>query len=131
METTYKMLSDGNILVHIPMQLVKQPTCEKLITDEPGKNKERMAEISNIQNVALGLKYRRLAQTDEFSSRSKMAQHFGVDTSYLTRVIRLGYLAPEIIERLTRGQLTHIKTQDLLTLQTPIWSDQMELLGIK
>lgn len=92
--TTYRTLPDGNILVHVPMQLVRKQSGVRLIATEPGANMSRNEEMLNLQSLALGLKYRRVALTDEFPSRFKMAQHYGFDSSYLTRMIRLGYLSP-------------------------------------
>lgn len=131
METTYKTLPDGNVLVHVPLQLVRKATGLRYIGTEPWANMERNAEMANIQSLAHGLKYRRIALTDEFESRFKMAKHFGFDSSYLTRMIRLGYLSPEIVERIARGELAHITIQRLQKIQTTIWAEQHRELGIE
>ena len=129
--TTYKTLPDGNILVHIPMRLVRKATGLRLIAEDPGANMDRNAEMLNIQALALGLKYRRIAVSDEFESRFKMAKHFGFDSSYLTRMIRLGYLSPVIVEKMTRGELSQFTIQRLQQIQTPIWAEQHKELGIE
>ena len=129
--TTYKTLPDGNILVHVPMRLVRQATGLRLIAEDPGANMDRNAEMLNIQALALGLKYRRIAVSDEFESRFKMAKHFGFDSSYLTRMIRLGYLSPVIVEKMTRGELSQFTIQRLQQIQTPIWAEQHKELGIE
>lgn len=131
MATTYKTLPDGNVLVHIPIRLVRKAAGLRVVADEPGANMDRNLEMANIQAVANGLKYRRIALTDEFESRFKMAKHFGFDSSYLTRMIRLGYLSPEIVERIARGDLTRFSIQRLQQIQTPIWAEQHKELGIE
>ena len=98
--TTYRNLPDGNVLVHVPMRLVRKPNGLRLLATEEGANMDRNAELANLQALALGLKYRRVALTDEFPSRFKMAQHYGFDSSYLTRMLRLGYLSPVIVEKM-------------------------------
>jgi len=128
---TYKTLPDGNVLVHIPMQLVRKANGLRLLATEPGDNMDRNAEMANIQAVAQGLRYRRIALTDEYDSRFKMAKHFGFGSSYLTRMIRLGYLSPEIVERIARGELAHVTVQQLQKIQTPIWAEQHKELGIE
>lgn len=130
MATTYKTLPDGNVLVYIPIRLVRKAGL-RLVADEPGANMDRNLEMANIQAVANGLKYRRIALTDEFESRFKMAKHFGFDSSYLTRMIRLGYLSPAIVERIARGDLTRFSIQRLQQIQTPIWAEQHKELGIE
>ncbi len=114
--TTYRTLPDGNILVHVPMRLVRKQSGVRLLATEA---------------LALGLKYRRVALTDEFPSRFKMAQHYGFDSSYLTRMIRLGYLSPVIVEKMARGELAHVTIQRLQQIQTPVWAEQHRELGIE
>ena len=131
MKTTYKPLADGNILAHVPFSLVRRGDGLHLVSDEPGANRDRNLEMATVQMLAKGLKYRREAASDTFKTRTKMAQHYGVDSSYLTRVIRLGYLSPEIVERITHGQLIHMTVDRLQKIQTPIWSEQHRELGIE
>ena len=57
--TTYRTLPDGNILVHVPMRLVRKQSGVRLLATEPGANMSRNEEMLNIQSLALGLKYRR------------------------------------------------------------------------
>jgi len=129
--TTYSTLPDGNVLVHIPMRLVRKTNGLRLIATEPGENMDRNAEMANIQALAQGLRFRRIAVSDEYESRFKMAKHFGFDSSYLTRMIRLGYLSPEIVERMARGELAHVTIQQLQKIQSPVWAEQHRELGIE
>lgn len=129
--TTYRNLPDGNVLVHVPMRLVRKPNGLRLIATEEGANMDRNAELANLQSLALGLKYRRVALTDEFPSRFKMAQHYGFDSSYLTRMLRLGYLSPVIVEKMAHGELAHVSIQRLQQIQTPVWAEQHRELGIE
>ncbi len=128
---TYRNLPDGNVLVHVPMRLVRKPNGLRLMATEEGANMDRNAELANLQALALGLKYRRVALTDEFPSRFRMAQHYGFDSSYLTRMLRLGYLSPVIVEKMARGELAHVSIQRLQQIQTPVWAEQHRELGIE
>lgn len=128
---TYRTLPDGNILVHVPMRLVRKPNGQCLMAEEPGANMDRNAELANIQALALGLKYRRIAMTAGFPSRFKMAQHYGTDSSYLTRMLRLGYLSPAIVGKVASGELAHLSIQRLQQIQSPIWAEQHRELGIE
>jgi hypothetical protein len=129
--TRYRVLPDGNVLAHIPFRIVRKTDGLRLLTDAPGANKDRNMELANIQMVATGLKYRRMVLTDEFKTRSKMARHLGFDSSYLTRVIRLGYLSPIIVEKVTTGELAHISVERLQKIQTAIWAEQHKELGLE
>ena len=59
-----------------------------------------------------------------------MAEHLRIDSSYLTRVIRLGYLSPYIVEKIAAGDLPHVSLETLMKLQTPLWAEQHKALGI-
>ena len=131
MKTTYKILADGNILAHVPFVLARRGDGLRLVTDEPGANRDRNLDLAAIQMVATGLKYRREAASDAFKTRTKMAKHYGFDSSYLTRVIRLGYLSPEIVDLVAHGKLAHIPLERLLKIQTPVWAEQHRELGLE
>ena len=59
-----------------------------------------------------------------------MAEHLRVDSSCLTRIVRLGHLSPYIVEKIASGDLPHISLETLMKIQTPIWSEQHKVLGI-
>ena len=61
---------------------------------------------------------------------AEMAEHLRIDSSYLTRVIRLGYLSPYIVEKIAAGDLPHISLETLMKIQTPVWAEQHKALGI-
>lgn len=129
--TTYKTLADGNILAHVPFTLVRRGDGLHLMTDEPGANLARNLDMAIVQMLANGLKYRREALSDRFKNRTKMSQHYGFDSSYLTRVIRLGYLSPEIVEMVANGKLVNVTVEQLQKIQTPIWAEQHKELGLE
>lgn len=127
----YRNLPDGNLLVHVPMMLKASSSGNRMMAVEKGANLDRNQELPSIQMVATGLKYRREAITDRFESRTKMAKHYGFDSSYLARVIRLGYLSPVIVNKIASGELPHLTVQKLESILSPIWAEQHEALGIE
>lgn len=128
---SYKALSDGNILIHIPLRFAHTSNGARMMSDEPGANYERNSELANIQSVALGTKYRNMVLYGGFASRGKLARHLGVDGSYLARMLRLGFLSPIIVEKLVKGELPQVSAQQLQRLQTLIWTEQHKQLDIK
>ena len=128
--TTYKALPDGNVLVHIPLRLVRKPQGLRYVSDEDGANRDRNAEMGNLQAVAQGMRYRRIAASDKYDTHFRMASKLGVDPSNLKRVLLLGYLSPTIVEKLANGELTHVSIHRLKSLHTLLWAEQHKLLGI-
>lgn len=65
-------------------------------------------------------------------SIAEMAMEAGVTSSYFTRVVRLGFLAPDIIKSIVRGERPPHLTARWLASNTrlPIgWEDQRKMLG--
>ena len=62
-----------------------------------------------------------------------LAQREGVSPSYFTRLIRLSYLAPDIIEAILDGRQPHDLTADKLLAHSRLplgWHEQRTVLGI-
>ena len=61
-----------------------------------------------------------------------LAKREGVSPSYFTRLIRLSYLAPDIIEAILDGRQPHDLTADKLLAHSRLplgWPDQRTVLG--
>ena len=99
-KTTYKALANGTLVAHVPLTFARTPCGGRLFAQEDGRNRDRNKELATVQTVALGALWRRVAASDRFPTRFKMAEHLRIDSSYLTRVIRLGYLSPYIVEKI-------------------------------
>ena len=130
-KTTYKAMANGTLVAHVPLKFARTENGGRLFAKEAGRNLERNKELATVQTVALGVLWRRIAASDRFPTRFKMAEHLRIDSSYLTRVIRLGYLSPVIVEKMARGELAHIAIQRLQQIQTPVWAEQHRELGIE
>ena len=64
----------------------------------------------------------------------EMAQTEGVTPSYITRLIPIGFLAPDILQAIAQGkQPMSLTVQKLLTTGSlPLaWTDQARLLGFE
>ena len=63
-----------------------------------------------------------------------LAAEAGVGASYFTRVLRLGFLAPDVVTAILQGrQPPELNAKQLsLHIRLPIgWSDQVAALGIR
>lgn len=82
--------------------------------------------------VAQAHRFRELLTHNNGRSFTEMADECGVTTSYFTRILRLGFLAPSITEAIIRGvQPIDVSAQKLSLAQTiPIsWQEQRQELG--
>ena len=58
-----------------------------------------------------------------------LAEREKISPSYLTRVMRLTLLAPDIIEAILDGNPPSVGMTELLDPMTPIWAEQRVELG--
>ena len=82
--------------------------------------------------VAQAHRFRELLTRGNDRTFAEMADECGVTTSYFTRILRLGFLAPSILDAIVRGvQPVGLKAQKLSLLQElPIaWQEQQRELG--
>lgn len=62
-----------------------------------------------------------------------IAGDVGVGRSYFSRIVRLGFLAPDIVEAILKGRQPAKLTAEQLSLGIELpaeWADQKALLGI-
>ena len=63
---------------------------------------------------------------------SELAQREGVSPSYFTRLVRLSYLAPDIIQAILDGRQPRALTADELLARSRLpltWHEQRRVLG--
>ena len=131
MQTTYRVLADGTLVAHVPLRFVRNNAGGRLYAREPGANMDRNQELPIVQMLAMGLKFRRMSASDDYTNRHRLARHLGVSTSYLTRTIRLAYLSPFIVEKIVNGELPQFTITDLKRIHSPVWAEQHKALGIE
>ena len=61
-------------------------------------------------------------------SKTQLAEHSGVSTRYITQLIKLAYLSPDIIQRIFSGDIPHDLTLGKLKRQIPLSWDKQEVL---
>ena len=76
--------------------------------------------------VARGLRWRALLDSGEYATHRDLAQCLGVPRPYISRMIRLTLLAPDIIEAITEGREPSSLSVDRLAIEelSGEWGDQ-------
>lgn len=91
----------------------------------------RRADTTLIKALARAYRWKRALDTGAFATIADLAAHERISASYLTRVMRLTLLAPDIIEAILDGHTPDMGVDALLNPMTPIWAEQRELLGLR
>jgi len=66
-----------------------------------------------------------------YPSKKELSRALGIQSSKVSRVTRLCFLSPMIIEGLATGRFPKLSVTKMVEVSTPIWSEQHALLGIE
>ena len=116
------------ITVHVPFRVVKRGGRKEMHLPE-GAAQLRRTDSTLIKALARAYRWKRLLDAGSFATIEEIAAHERISASYLTRVMRLTLLAPEIIEAILDGRTPALGMDELLNPMTPVWSEQRALLG--
>jgi hypothetical protein len=116
------------ITVHVPFRVVKRGGRKEMHLPE-GAAQPRRTDSTLIKALARAYRWKRLLDAGSFATIEEIAAHERISASYLTRVMRLTLLAPDIIEAILDGRTPALGMDELLNPMTPVWSEQRALLG--
>ena len=88
--------------LHVPFRLVKRGGRKEMHMPD-GAAQPRKADNTLVKALARAFRWKRMLESGEFSSISELAQHEGIAPSYMTRILRLTLLAPDIVEAILDG----------------------------
>jgi hypothetical protein len=135
LRTEARLSHDGrSIIVHVPMAFAKRGG-RKLVISPDGVSTVASARprIDNtmIKALARAFRWRKLLEKGAFATVEEIAAAEKINPSYMSRVLRLTLLAPEIIEAILDGRQPAAMT--LAVLMRPFaveWAAQIsELKG--
>jgi hypothetical protein len=69
-----------------------------------GATHSRRTDSALVKALARAFRWRRMLESGEFATIAELAEHEGIAPSYMTRVLRLTLLAPDIIEAILDGK---------------------------
>lgn len=115
------------VTVTIPFRVAKRGG-RKEVRLPPGTN-NRSPDYTLIKAVARAYRWRQILEAGDMGTIAELAENEKVSPSYLTRVMRLTLLAPDIIEAILDGNAPSVGLTDLLDPMTPVWAEQRSALG--
>lgn len=120
--------SDGKLSINVPINL-KRRSGRRLITLPDGTVQEPRpwdTQPTPLQlALARGHRWLQMLETGEVRSLREIAQLEGLDNSYISRMVNLTTLAPDIVEAILDDQLPpNITLFDLAVDPPRLWSEQ-------
>jgi hypothetical protein len=84
-----------------------------------------------VKALARAFRWRKLLETGVYVTVEEIAAAEKINTSYVSRILRMTLLAPEIVEMIIDGRQPPNLTMAKLMKPFPVeWKDQSRLLGI-
>lgn len=91
------------VAIHVPFRIVKRGGRKemRLPDDVP---RERKTDNTLVKALARALRWKGMLESGEFTTIGELAAREGIAPSYMTRVLRLTLLAPDIVEAILDGK---------------------------
>ncbi len=100
--TRAKPMSD-TVTLHVPFRLVKRGG-RKEMQVPVGAPQQRKPDNTLVKALARAFRWKRMLESGEFATIAELAEREGIASSYMTRVLRLTLLAPDIVEAILDGK---------------------------
>jgi hypothetical protein len=91
------------VTLHVPFRIVKRGGRKEMQLPE-GAAQSRRTDNTLVKALARAFRWKRMLESGEFATIAELAQHEGIAPSYMTRVLRLTLLAPDIVEAILDGK---------------------------
>lgn len=91
------------VTLHVPFRVVKRGGRKEMQLPE-GVKQPRRTDSTLVKALARAFRWKRMLESGEFATITELAAREGVTPSFLTRILRLTLLAPEIVTAVLDGR---------------------------
>lgn len=117
------------LTVHVPFTLRQRGGRKVMLMPEGISARQTQPDNTLVKALARAFRWKRMLESGEFTTIAELAVKEGIAPSYMTRVLRLTLLAPEIVEAIRDGMKGAEITLTRLMEPPPLeWKDQLAWL---
>ena len=91
------------VTLHVPFRVVKRSGCKEMQLPD-GAVQPRRTDSALVKALARAFRWKRMLESGEFATIAELAEREGIAPSYMTRILRLTLLAPDIVEAILAGK---------------------------
>ncbi len=91
------------VTLHVPFRVVKRGGRKEMRMPD-GAVQPRRTDSTLVKALARAFRWKRMLESGEFATIAELAEREGIAASYMTRVMRLTLLAPDIVEAILDGK---------------------------
>ena len=116
------------VTLHVPFRVVKRGGRKEMQMPD-GAVQPRRTENTLIKALARAFRWKRMLESGEYATIAELADREGIALSYMTRVLRLSLLAPDIVEAILDGrQRPEVTLARMLEPFSMGWIEQLQNL---
>ena len=91
------------VTIHVPFRVVKRGGRTEMQLPD-GAAQSRRTDNSLVKALARAFRWKQMLESGEFATIAELAEREGIAPSYMTRLLRLTLLSPEIVEAILDGR---------------------------
>jgi hypothetical protein len=91
------------VTLHVPFRVVKRGGRKEMRMPD-GAVQPRRTDNTLVKALARAFRWKRMIDTGRCATITDLAAHEGIAPSYLTRILRLTLLAPDIVDTILEGR---------------------------
>lgn len=115
------------VTLHVPFRVMKRGGRKEMQLPE-GAAQSRRTDSTLVKALARAFRWKRMLEAGEFATIAELAEREGIAPSYMTRVLRLTLLAPDIVKSILDGkQVTEVTLARVLEPFPVEWEGQRQL----
>lgn len=117
------------VTLHIPFRVVKRGGRKEMQLPDSALQPRR-TDNTLVKALARAFRWKRMLESGEFPTIAELAEREGIASSYMTRVLSLTLLAPDIVEAILDGRQGPNVTLGRVLRPFPLdWSGQHDAVG--
>ncbi len=114
--------------LHVPFRIVKRGGRKEMQMPD-GVRQARKPDNTLVKALARAFRWKRMRESGEFATIAELAEREGIAPSYMTRVLRLTLLAPDIVEAILDGkQGPEVTLARMLEPFSENWQNQIDAI---
>ena len=91
------------VTIHVPFRIVKRGGRKEMQLPNSAAQPRR-TDNTLVKALARAFRWKQMLESGEFATIAELAERGGIAPSYMTRVLRLTLLAPDVIEAILDGR---------------------------
>ena len=121
-------LPPDTVTLHVPFRIVKRGGRKEMQLPAEVPQSQR-SDNTLVKALARAFRWKRMLEDGEFATIAELADREGIARSYMTRVLRLTLLSPDIVEAILDGKQRPEVTLAQVLEPFPLeWANQQDSL---